>query len=462
MEGLLIRYLWEGIGVVSYLLINFYFTRIQSNKAAILALTMNRVGAMRGRISLMCLKLSNSGDTLKLLVPSLMRKYTSGQSNYLGMVTSQKMIENEMGNRGSKSVLGPVKEQRVDGSWFLTLTVRSLRCTLMGFERNYQIKVLSKQLNKRNFCNSAYGQVQFTEVRLDPWFVTGFCDGEASFSVAIYIDKRIKKRVAWVVKVSFQISLHTRDMALLLKLQEFFACGIIVSKNNRDEISFRVNSIHDLMNFVIPHFINYNLLSQKAADFELFKQIVILINTKVHLTDLGLQQIINIRSSMNLGLSDLQKYEFINYKPVPRPVINYTEIPNPNWIAGFSSAEGCFLVNILKSNKINNKNQFVQLIFKISQHNRDTKLLELIAKYLNCGQVMVHSKNAKVFAVGKFIDINNKIIPIFKAHSIQGVKQLDYQDFCEIAILISEGKHLSPIGIAKIQLIKDRMNTKRK
>ena len=37
---------WEGIGVVSYLLINFFFTRIQSNKAAILALTMNRVGDM--------------------------------------------------------------------------------------------------------------------------------------------------------------------------------------------------------------------------------------------------------------------------------------------------------------------------------------------------------------------------------------------------------------------------------
>lgn len=35
---------WEGIGVVSYLLINFYFTRVQANKAAILALTMNRVG----------------------------------------------------------------------------------------------------------------------------------------------------------------------------------------------------------------------------------------------------------------------------------------------------------------------------------------------------------------------------------------------------------------------------------
>ena len=120
---------------------------------------------------------------------------------------------------------------------------------------------------------------------------------------------------------------------------------------------------------------------------------------------------------------------------------------------------GCFLVSISKSNKIGH---ITQLIFKISQHHRDKKLLELIAKYLNCGAVYSHSKNAFVFKVGKFIDINNKIIPIFKAHLIQGIKQLDFQDFCEIATLIGEDKHLSPIGIAKIQLIKDRMNTKRK
>ena len=137
--------------------------------------------------------------------------------------------------------------------------------------------------------------------------MTGFCDGDASFSVSVYKDTRRKGRVAWVVKPSFQISLHTRDMKLLLQLQEFFACGIIVCKNNRSEVSFRVNSIHDLTNFIVPHFVNYTLLSQKAADFELFKQIVNLINTKVHLTDIGLQQIINIRASINLGLSDLQK-----------------------------------------------------------------------------------------------------------------------------------------------------------
>jgi len=35
---------WEGVGVASYLLINFWFTRLQANKSAIKALLVNRVG----------------------------------------------------------------------------------------------------------------------------------------------------------------------------------------------------------------------------------------------------------------------------------------------------------------------------------------------------------------------------------------------------------------------------------
>ena len=35
---------WEGIGLASYLLINFWFTRVQANKAAIKAMIVNRIG----------------------------------------------------------------------------------------------------------------------------------------------------------------------------------------------------------------------------------------------------------------------------------------------------------------------------------------------------------------------------------------------------------------------------------
>jgi hypothetical protein len=65
------------------------------------------------------------------------------------MVITQKMKETEMGYRGSKSGISPVKEQRVDGS-YLGKSPR-LRCTLTGNERSYPIKIPSKQLNNRTF-----------------------------------------------------------------------------------------------------------------------------------------------------------------------------------------------------------------------------------------------------------------------------------------------------------------------
>jgi hypothetical protein len=72
------------------------------------------------------------------------------------------------------------------------------------------------------------------------------------------------------------------------------------------------------------------LLTQKGADFILFKRIIELIKNKDHLTHEGLQEIINIRAAMNLGLTDTLKSDFINTVPVERPVIKTTNIPNAN------------------------------------------------------------------------------------------------------------------------------------
>lgn len=98
-------------------------------------------------------KWPNSGNLLKLLVPSGIRKDASGWTNYSDTVISQKMIEREMDNRGSKSVeLYTVKEQRVDGHWY-GFNLPCLRCTLTGFERNYQIKILSNQIQTRSYTS---------------------------------------------------------------------------------------------------------------------------------------------------------------------------------------------------------------------------------------------------------------------------------------------------------------------
>lgn len=54
---------------------------------------------------------------------------------------------------------------------------------------------------------------------------------------------------------------------------------------------------------------------------------------------------------MNLGLSDELKTAFPDIIPEmrSRPLVENTEIPSPNWLAGFTTAEGCFYVKIQKS-----------------------------------------------------------------------------------------------------------------
>lgn len=52
------------------------------------------------------------------------------------------------------------------------------------------------------------------------------------------------------------------------------------------------------------------MLTQKLADFKLFINIVELIKNNAHLNKAGLQQIINIKASMNKGASDFVKSEF--------------------------------------------------------------------------------------------------------------------------------------------------------
>jgi hypothetical protein len=107
---------------------------------------------------------ANVGLTIKLrgnpkaFDTKLSPKGFSGWNNYPCMVISQKMSENEMGYRGSKSVfLNPqpkeisVKEQRVDGSYFGSVSIPRLRCTLTGGVSCYQFKILSKQLNRSPF-----------------------------------------------------------------------------------------------------------------------------------------------------------------------------------------------------------------------------------------------------------------------------------------------------------------------
>jgi len=87
------------------------------------------------------------------MVPSNIWKNICGWINHSCKVISHKMIEKEIGNRGSKSNNNIICKRATSKWWLMCNIITHLRCTLMGFERNYQIKNLSNQLNKNNILS---------------------------------------------------------------------------------------------------------------------------------------------------------------------------------------------------------------------------------------------------------------------------------------------------------------------
>ena len=418
-------------------------------------------------------KLSNSGELLKLKVPSSEWKGMSGWSNYSGTVISLKMSENEMDNRGSKSTILnsiAVKEQRVDGSWLIEPSLVNLRCTLRGSERNRgvilsfnkrqgwnsHVKTLSKLFDLKKF--STYHSVYDSTI-VNPGVWSGLIDGEGSFS--IIIDKNKTRQLGWRVQLKFQIGLHTKDLNLLYKLQQYLGgvdIGSIHLARNCEMVNYSIDSNKGLSKLII-HLEKYPLLTKKNVDFMLFKQAVNLVNNKAHLTVQGLNELVNIKASMNLGLSDMLKSEFDGHIPVEKPLIdNNNIIIDPNWISGFVSAEGNFDVRVPSTNsKLGYR---VQLRFRISQHNRDFKLMEKIVEYFGSGKIYKYGgKSAVSLTIVDFADITNIIVPFFNKYPILGIKLYDYLDWCKIHNLMINRLHFTVQGIGSIRNIKSGMNT---
>lgn len=203
----------------------------------------------------------------------------------------------------------------------------------------------------------------------------------------------------------------------------------------------------------------FPLITQKYADYLLFKQGYDLVANKQHLTISGLHQIVGLKSSMNLGLSDHLKESFPNIVPAIRPLVVNQLIANPQWLAGFASAEGCFFIGINKSSTTKTKVN-IQLEFQLTQHIRDEFLIKSLVEYWNCGSAH-QSNNVFRYRVSKFRDLSEKIIPFFEEHPIVGIKSKDFKDFCTVVDMMKEKKHLSFEAIEQIRIIKSGTNTGR-
>ena len=104
----------------------------------------------------------------------------------------------------------------------------------------------------------------------------------------------------------------------------------------------------------------------------------------------------------------------------------------------------------------------VSLIFRITQHMRDTELMKCLISFFGCGMYYkVKNRELGNYTVNKFSDITGKIIPFFEKYCIEGIKEKDFRDFCKIAKLIESKNHLTIKGLENIHRLKSNMNRSR-
>jgi len=127
---------------------------------------------------------------------------------------------------------------------------------------------------------------------LNPYYVTGFVDGEGCFCVSFSPKRSFK--TGWEVRPSFSLSQDKKSRDILFKLKEFFGCGEIRPSKRDNTYKYEVRSLDNLIEKIIPHFEKYPLQTSKRKDYIIFKKVVFLMREKKHLSVEGIKEIAHI------------------------------------------------------------------------------------------------------------------------------------------------------------------------
>lgn len=96
-----------------------------------------------------------------------------------------------------------------------------------------------------------------------------------SGSLSLILSKNNIYKQGWLVFPVFQITLHKKDRAILEDIQNYFhgigSIFLAEQEEKRNSVKYRVASFKEL-GIIIEHFDKYPLITQKQADYLLFKQ----------------------------------------------------------------------------------------------------------------------------------------------------------------------------------------------
>lgn len=140
-------------------------------------------------------------------------------------------------------------------------------------------------------------------MQMDPWYITGLIEGEGCFCVSI--SKHKTKKLGYDARLMFEVEMIIDDKPLLEKLQRHFRCGQIYVLNYerygwRPHVKYAVKGQKEIIDKIIPFFLEYPLKGKKKKDFLLFCKAAKMFEQKKHLNKQGLKKLRSLQSKMNI------------------------------------------------------------------------------------------------------------------------------------------------------------------
>jgi hypothetical protein len=399
---------WEGVGVCSYLLVSFWFTRIAANQSSLSAFLTNRVGDCFLTIGMFVILWSLGNldySTVFSLAPYINENIITiigiclligamAKSSQVGLHIWLPMAMEGFLNRAFLK-LHYMREHPV-------LSLGPLRFSLFGkIQDEGQSAGNSNRSSSETTCEAFKLNDDFKL-----WFI-GFVEGDGSFIVNKdgYLE--------------FRITQSSQDAQILFMIKKKLGFGVVrIQDSIRNTHCYRVRDKNNILKLISIFNGNIFLNSRK----EQFKVWI---------------------SAFNLKYKENILYLDKAFKPSL----------NDAWLSGFTDAEGCFTCSVY-DNKSNTA-KLVRLRYILSQKG-NSENMDHLASILGGKSHFLKSYD------GYNVTVNTtKLAPIiqyFNLYSLKTKKYITYFNWVKIHKLVIAKKHNNPEDLLLILRYKDNIN----
>jgi hypothetical protein len=140
----------------------------------------------------------------------------------------------------------------------------------------------------------------FKTVKFDKnfqWYLVGFVDGEGSFCVSL--KNKPDAKFKYQIDPSFYLYQHEKNKWILNLVKKFFHGGVIHRKTSPYSVfTYALHGVRNAKEKIIPFFKKHKLLVKKDV-FDIFSQIVNMMDNKEHHSYDGFVKIVKLAYELN-------------------------------------------------------------------------------------------------------------------------------------------------------------------